>query len=310
MLRTWPALLVSSALLGACAPAPRPPASPPDHLAQRVVRERQLQGRGYELVLPRFVRPGEALPLVVLLHGYSSNGRRQDEAFLLSSLVDEKKFALALPTAPKDANGWSYWNATSACCDFHAERRDDVAFLNALLDDAAQLQPIDAARVYVVGHSNGGFMAHRAGCELSARVAALVSLGGRTEADDARGESRCQPEHPVHVLQIQGGADTAITMASGHAGDENSLAAYPSHDDSLRSWRRIDACNDTPHRAPLGLIDLDHPDVPSERTTWACRGADVEAWLLPDSGHEPRFDQRFARTVWDWLQAHPRRASP
>ena len=43
--------------------------------------------------------------------------------------------------------------------------------VTALIEEASQMYSIDADRVYLIGHSNGGFMSYRMACEMSSRFA-------------------------------------------------------------------------------------------------------------------------------------------
>lgn len=49
-----------------------------------------------------------------------------------------------------------------------------------MLDALGREPCVDARRVYATGLSNGGVMAHRPGCELSDRIAAIAPVAGRT----------------------------------------------------------------------------------------------------------------------------------
>jgi polyhydroxybutyrate depolymerase len=51
-----------------------------------------------------------------------------------------------------------------------------VAYLGAVIDDVAAHYTVDPKRFFVIGHSNGGFMAHRLACE----------IGGRSRRDQPR----------------------------------------------------------------------------------------------------------------------------
>ena len=55
---------------------------------------------------------------------------------------------------------------------------DDVGYLRALVREALEVRPIDPDRVYVFGHSNGGFMSYRLASELADEVAAIAVLAG------------------------------------------------------------------------------------------------------------------------------------
>ena len=57
---------------------------------------------------------------------------------------------------------------------------DDSAYLSALIDQIKGTYAVDARRVYLVGHSNGGYMAYRMACDHADQLTAIVSLAGST----------------------------------------------------------------------------------------------------------------------------------
>ena len=52
--------------------------------------------------------------------------------------------------------------------------------VDAILADVKAKYNVDPKRVFVIGHSNGGFMSHRLACDRASDVAAIVSLAGAT----------------------------------------------------------------------------------------------------------------------------------
>src|SRR5277367_4575648 len=71
--------------------------------------ERTLLGRTYCVHVPAAPRAG--LPVVLLLHGYTSNGETQSRYFDLDSAVERRGFILVKPNGTPDAAGRRYWNA-------------------------------------------------------------------------------------------------------------------------------------------------------------------------------------------------------
>jgi polyhydroxybutyrate depolymerase len=260
-----------------------------------------LEGRPYDIMVP--AKHAAQAPLVVVLHGYSSNGLRQAEYLHLPELVEEKGFYLAMPSGTRDPKGYRFWNATDACCNFWQAPVDDVGYLRAVIEDARQRYPIDAKRIFVVGHSNGGFMAHRVACDLSLRVAAIVSLAGPMVRDPAR----CVPVAPVSVLHIQGDADASIHLAGGVIGD--GAPPYPGTRDTVQAWARKNGCaaKTSLAGAPLDLDDAAEGLETSRERFDACpRSGEVELWMMHGSGHEPHVSTDFARAIWEFLEAHPK----
>ncbi|HEU5447742.1 MAG TPA: alpha/beta fold hydrolase, partial [Acidimicrobiia bacterium] len=159
--------------------------------------------RPFGLQVPAGYDARHPAPLVVLLHSYTSNGKAQADYFGLPALADKAGFLLATPDGTRDIMGDRFWNATDACCDWFHSGVDDVAYIDAVIDDIAARHSVDPARVFLVGHSNGAFMSHRYACERADRVAAIVTLAGMQWKD----QSQCRPSSPVSVLQVHGRED-------------------------------------------------------------------------------------------------------
>jgi len=66
--------------------------------------------------------------------------------------------------------------------------------------------PQDPKRIYVIGHSNGGYMAYRLACDTDGLFSGVVSIAGSTFAD----ESLCKTETPINILQIHGTEDSLV----------------------------------------------------------------------------------------------------
>lgn len=243
---------------------------------------------------------GGAMPLVVLLHGYGSSGDGHESYFNLAKLAKAHGVMLAIPNGTRDHKGLLYWNASEACCDFDKAPVDDVAYIDAILDDVAKKKPLDATRVYIVGHSNGAFMAHRYACERSTRVAAIVALAGVPWADPARCEG-----HGVSVLQVHGDADAVIAYAGGKSfGNQE---PYPSAESAVEMWAARDGCSARHSAGPAVDFDLGVPGPETTREAYTCpAGVDVALWRMHGSSHVPRLDARFVNAALDWLLAHKR----
>src|SRR5262245_649845 len=75
-------------------------------------------GRGPGTVyVPNGYSPGTPVPLLLLLHGYSSSGPAVESYIGYLSLVDARGFAYAFPSGRVDSLGQRFWTATDACCN-------------------------------------------------------------------------------------------------------------------------------------------------------------------------------------------------
>ncbi len=259
--------------------------------------------RPYDLFVPTGLPASTPAPLIVLLHGYGASGELQATYFNLRTAAQDSGVLVALPDGLVDGIGRRFWNATDACCNFSGNPVDDVAYLTAVIDDVAARHAVDPARVYLVGHSNGGFMAHRMACDRSNRIAAIVSLAGATWNTAAT----CAPSEPVAVLQIHGDADTTIRYAGGAIG----TTAYPSAATTVKTWADLNGCTGPLENTGVRL-DLDLPKVGADTRVERFRdcpgaGADVELWTIEGGGHSPTFRHpAWSAALVGFLLAHPK----
>ena len=260
--------------------------------------------RPYGLNVPAGYDGRQPVPLVVLLHGYTSNGAAQAAYFGLVAEADKAGFLLAYPDGTRDRFGNRFWNATDACCDFFHTGVDDVAYLDAVIGEISGKYAVDPARIFVVGHSNGAFMAHRYACDRAAKVAAVVTLAGMTWKD----QGHCPAGSPVSVLHVHGRNDTTVNYDGGATPE----GAYPGAVETVGDWAAKDGCTgalaDTGRR-----LDLERT-VPGNETTESAMscypsGAAVTLWSTEGGGHVPAFTDGWAPSIWGFLAAHAKGAS-
>ncbi len=140
-------------------------------------------------------------PLLLNWHAYGSTAVQQ-QLFTQTDLVsDEHGFIVVYPNSPDRS-----WAAGTCCTNFDGgmPNRDDVGFARALVAEVSKVACIDSKRVYAMGMSNGGFMAHRLACEAADMIAAVAPVAG------TMGVANCQPSRPVPIMHFHGTADLTI----------------------------------------------------------------------------------------------------
>ena len=187
--------------------------------------------RPYDFDQPAGYDAGKSYPLIVLVHGFGANGFVQDALFGFNQLADARGVFVAHPDGTLNSGGSRFWNATDACCDNEHSGVDDVAYLNAVIDDMEANFNIDTKRVFFVGHSNGAFMSHRMACDSADRVAAIVPLAGDVWQD----ASKCNPSSPVAVAQVHGDNDTLVPY--------DGYGLMPSAKQSVGTWAQKNGCS-------------------------------------------------------------------
>ena len=261
-----------------------------------------LDGRPYELYVPPGYHAGTPTPLVLMLHGYSASADLQEVYFRLQPEAEARGFLYARANGTVDGLGNHFWNATDACCDLGHSAVDDVAYLRAVLDDIAARYTVDPKRVFVIGHSNGGFMSHRLACDLADRVAAIFSFAGATWAD----ASQCHPSQPVSVAEVHGTADLVIAYNGGRVVGAD--GAYPAATTTAAIWRAKNGCTGTTTAGRLDLVsDVLGQETRVERATGCRAGGAVELWTMVGAGHvSPLTQPAFRDAMWTWFAAHPK----
>lgn len=183
------------------------------------------RNRSYVLRLPANGRAsGGRVPLVLVLHGGGGNAANAENMTGFTELARNEGFIVAYPEGSARRGRLRTWNAGHCCGYAMRERVDDIGFLGALIDQLVRQYPVDPARVYVTGMSNGAMMSHRAGLELGGKVAAIAPVVGTVFGD----ERRMGP--PVSALMINGMLDQSVPYDGGAPGGRFS-----------RAWDGVDA---------------------------------------------------------------------
>jgi polyhydroxybutyrate depolymerase len=256
--------------------------------------------RPVDVTVPDDWTPQKKWPLVLVLHGYGASGLAQSAYLGVQARATQYGYVTLAPDGTRDPKDNLFWNATPACCDFGHVDVDDVAYLTGLIDEAIAKLSVDPARVYVVGHSNGGFMAYRLACEKSDKINAIAVIAGATNPD----VSACKGPKPVNVLDIHGTKDDTIAYDGGSI--EGSL--YPGAQENIGQWLARDSCDVTPTSIGSGDFDGVVAGNETDRLSYGhCTGSiAVEHWKMVGSGHIPAFTDDFREALATWLTTRTR----
>ncbi len=287
--------------------------------------------RRYHLHLPAAVVAPEAasgaaqkpqqskrLPLVVVLHGGGGNGEHVARTSQFAELADREGFVVAFPDGTGRLRGKLLtWNDGVLPVYAKDQKIDDVGFLREVVRDVAKRAPIDPARIFAVGHSNGGMMCHRLAREAADLFAGIAVVGGAMNftAEDSR--------LPIGVCLVHGTDDEHVRYdggrperALGRAGRRedasvqdaidyyvarNGLLARPDRKENADSGVRIDTFDRV---AGAGEDDDKLTDTPVRVITLQGGG---HAW--PGSPVEPGrllrdrpFDFEATEAIWSFFQ--------
>lgn len=264
---------------------------------------------------------GRALPVVVMLHGGGGTGKAAAWETGWNDKADRERFLAVYPDAlPPDRKRPSHFSRNPQLWNDGSDRffpgqvaPDDVAFLDALLDDLAARHAVDARRIYVTGFSNGASMSFLWGARSAKRIAAIAPVAG------AAWQEPGPLDRPVPMLYITGDADP-LNLIDGGAprlagGQSDPVRAKPKPPvrETIARWVRANGCEDSTRRVS------EANGVRSE--AWGpCREASQVAFvtvaglghtwaggrsLLPESMVGPQTDRlRATDVIWDFFSQH------
>jgi polyhydroxybutyrate depolymerase len=178
--------------------------------------------RTYDVLRPSIAGGLKARPLVVDLHGASSNGNGQRGLSNWNSIAEANGFYVAWPDGL-----FNTWNGITCCGTAVTNDVDDVGFIRAMVAAISAEVNINQTRIYVTGLSNGSAMTQRLACEAADLFAAAAPMAFPTPHVDFGLD--CNPSESIPVLSFMGLTDV--------------LVPYSGAAPSLVDWRDKNSCD-------------------------------------------------------------------
>lgn len=253
--------------------------------------------RYYRLYVPTNLDPAQPAPLVLSLHGFTSNPGQQQFFSKWDEIAEVENFIVVYP----QGSGLPLrWNARIRLLN-RGDQTDDVGFIRELIAHLSDEFCIDPARIYANGLSNGAGMSHRLACDLSDIIAAAGGVAGAYPGAN----DECQPARPVPFIAFHGTEDPIVPY-DGSAG-------LPAVETWAADWAARNGCDGTTEAiaavgAVRGLRYLNCPDS-AEVVLYTVEGGG-HTW--PGGGEIPPFlvgrtnqDVSASAIMWDFFKAHP-----
>jgi len=241
--------------------------------------------RTYLVYSPSNLEKNKKYPLLVILHGGGGKGKNMPRLTHggFEKLADGNGAIVVYPDG-LDKN----WNDYRGDKSRKAQREnvDDVAFISSMLDEIAKTYPVDTARVYAAGISNGSMMSYTLACRAPERFAAVAPVAGAMPENLA---AACKPSRPVPILIISGTEDNLVHWGGGDVTGpfgRKKLGKVISVEKSRDFWLEKNGCD--PAKKETSRTDSDPDDgtaVTREVYTACAAGGAVEFLRIEGGGH-------------------------
>ena len=225
--------------------------------------------RTYLLYVPQSLTKNHPAPLLLVFHGGGGHDYNMPRFTGFDQLADSRGFIVAYPESVN-----THWNDTRAL-----SRADDVGFVRALIADLERSYPIDPARVYATGISNGGFFSQRLACDLSPQIAAVASVAATMPETLV---PVCHPSNPVSILFAQGTRPTRPhrrRQRRPHSRTNISLA------DATQFWIDHNQTNKKPDSSDLPSHDPNGTTVHRDIYPGGQQDTEVIVYTIRGGGH-------------------------
>ncbi len=226
--------------------------------------------RSYMAQVPNSYELNKPVPLVVVLHGTGGTPKRILSLGHFYKYVELRGFIAVGPSSLGRA-----FNEGSGRGGPEVKEVDDVAFIEAVIDDVRKRAEIDPARIFLAGFSSGASMAQRVVLESSYDIAAVVAPAGHLWAPE-RTPVRARP-----LLLMWGTADKLNPMRGGKVPYRRSGVTLdkPAPIETATEWARRLGCKSGPNEST--------PSEGVRKMAWkGCNeGAVVELYLVEGLGH-------------------------
>ncbi|MBU0640933.1 MAG: dienelactone hydrolase family protein [Planctomycetes bacterium] len=239
--------------------------------------------REYIVHVPAGTDFRDPVPVVIMFHGAGSSAVEEMWKTGWPQKADQEGFLAVFPEATRPflkqrtqaRTNPQIWNDGSGMGVAGIFDVDDVAFVDALLDDAAARFLIDQSRIYATGFSNGASFTFRVAAELGDRIAAAAPVCGHLRLDEVGLVA------PVPLLFIMGTADPLHPVEGGEVYTMwGTRELMPPLLESPSRWAALLGCD----TEPVTVLEADGVTL-LEYGACADQDTEVLAYTIAEQGH-------------------------
>lgn len=179
---------------------------------------------------------GSPIPLLVALHGRFGSGSSMIKQTKLDILSDSKGFVVVFPDGYK--RSWADGRGNTPADE---DKINDIVFIESIVKRMIAEGSVDPKKVFLVGHSNGGFMAQRLAVEKPNLWKGVVSVAAQISVYTLKRKIVLKT-NPVSVGIIAGTEDPLVPYSGGYVRDGGEILSV---DDSILRWKEWNQCSDS-----------------------------------------------------------------
>ena len=142
-----------------------------------------------------------SIPLLFVLHGYTSSANAIHNYSGFDQIADQENFIAVYVQGTTDLNGTTGWNVNVVGT---FDDVDDVGFFKALIQYFKTDYNIDSDKIFSSGMSLGGFMSYRLACELE-EINGIGSVTGSHAV-----YYTCNPPNKKNIIHFHGNSDIVV----------------------------------------------------------------------------------------------------
>lgn len=191
--------------------------------------------REYIYYAPENLQPDA--PLVIVMHGYTSDAETIQNYSRMDNLAAEHGFAVCYPRGTVDYRKNRFWNVGY---DFHpGVTIDDVDFLVKLSEYLQEKHQLSVQHTFATGMSNGGEMSYLLACQAPGTFRSVAPVAGMMLQ---KFFSDCTSTVPV--FEIHGTSDD-VNRYTGDINGDDGWGAYPDIPQTINYWIEKNDCTTT-----------------------------------------------------------------
>ena len=152
--------------------------------------------------------PGQAVPVVIVLHGGMGSAEAQRERTDFDRLAVTEGFTVVYAQGTELVPGRHAWN-TGFLMRRQVGLANDIAYLDTLIDLLIRDHSADPRRIFMTGGSNGAMMTLVYATQRAERLAAIAPVVG------AMFSFEMKPSGPLPIMLINGAQDNEVPIEGG-----------------------------------------------------------------------------------------------